>query len=194
MPQATVRTTWEWSGQTQEILTWSKHTLQYRKWRNRLTWPAFSVWRPAVTKAENSLSIVGKMKNIVVWLSTSSRVSRLQVWKQMHSWLSLPFSTSLWWEHPQREVEKTVLKDQLLFLKKKKDPMNSVLRKAEELGLNASAGHTWNSQDAADTKLNSGKKKAIWRDYPKRWTSWAKSLRAQFGGTTTWGNHTTSRL
>ena len=27
----------EWSGDTQEILTQSKHTLQYRKWRNRLT-------------------------------------------------------------------------------------------------------------------------------------------------------------
>ena len=29
---------------------------------------------------------------------------------------------------------------------------------------------------------------------PKRWTSWAKSLRARFWGTTTWGNVTTSRL
>ena len=27
----------EWSGDTQEILTLSKHSLQYRKWRNRLT-------------------------------------------------------------------------------------------------------------------------------------------------------------
>ena len=37
-----------------------------------------------------------------------------------------------------------------------------------------------NSQDAPGTKLNSGKKEAIWRHYPKRWTSGAKSLRAQF--------------
>ena len=64
----------------------------------------------------------------------------------------------------------------------------------EELGLNASAGHTWNSWDASGTKLNSGKKEAIWSNFPKRWTSSAKSLRAQFGGTTTWGNLTTSRL
>ena len=74
------------------------------------------------------------------------------------------------------------------------DPMNSVQRKAEELGLNASTGHTWNSQDAPGAKLISGTKKGIWRHYSKRWTSWAKSLRAQFGGTTTWGNLTTSRL
>ena len=72
--------------------------------------------------------------------------------------------------------------------------MNSILRKVEVLGLNASAGHTWNSQDAPSTKLNSGKKQAIWRHYPRRWTSWAKSLFARFGGTTTWGNLTTSRL
>ena len=72
--------------------------------------------------------------------------------------------------------------------------MNSILRKVEELGLNASAGHTWNSWDASGTTLNSGKKKAIWRHYPKRWTSWAKSLRARFWGTATWGNLTTSRL
>ena len=39
------------------------------------------------------------------------------------------------------------------------DPLNSVLRKAEELGLNASAGHTWNSRDALGTKLKSEKGK-----------------------------------
>ena len=46
-----------------------------------------------VTKAENSLSNTGKMKKIVVRLSTSFRVSWVQVWKQMHSWLSWPIST-----------------------------------------------------------------------------------------------------
>ena len=154
-----------------------------------------------VTKAIKSLSTAGGMKNIVVRLSTSSRASWSQVWKQMHSWLSLPIS---WWEETQREVEKKVPKDQLLFWMKEKnvqgcvsqnsDPMNSILRKVGELGLNASARHIWNSQDASGTKQNSGKKKAIWRHYPKRRTSWAKSLRAWFWGTTTWGNLTTSRL
>ena len=45
--------------------------------------------------------------------------------------------------------------------------MISILRKVEELGLNASAGNTRNSHDALGTKLNSGKKKAILRDYPE---------------------------
>ena len=75
------------------------------------------------------------------------------------------------------------------------DPMNSILQKVEELGLNASAGHTWNSQDAPGTKLKFGwKKRTIWRNYPERWTSWAKSLRAWFWGSNIWGNLTTSRL
>ena len=52
-----------------------------------------SVKASPVTEAENSLSVAGKIKNIVVLLSTSSRVSLLHVWKQMHSWLSLPVST-----------------------------------------------------------------------------------------------------
>ena len=41
---------------------------------------------------------------------------------------------------------------------------------------------------------NTGKKRTISRCYPKRWTSWAKSLRVQFGGTNTSGNLTTRRL
>ena len=47
----------------------------------------YSLKASPATKAENSLSVAGKMKNIVVRLSTSSRVSWWQVWKQMHSWL-----------------------------------------------------------------------------------------------------------
>ena len=39
-----------WSGETQEILTWSKHTLQYRKWRQRLTWKAWTVQRPVLRR------------------------------------------------------------------------------------------------------------------------------------------------
>ena len=57
-------------------------------------------------------------------------------------------------------------------------PMNSILRKVQDLELNTSAGQNWDSQDAPGTKLNSGNKKPIWRHYPERWTSWAKSLRA----------------
>ena len=43
----------------------------------------------------------------------------------------------------------------------KSDPMNSILRKVEELVLNASAGHAWNSQDALGTKIEFGKEKSI---------------------------------
>ena len=151
----------EWSGETQEILTQSKHTPQYRKWRNRLTEKNWTVWRPVLRlKLQIPCLWRARWKTIVVWLSTLSRVSWLQVWKQLHSWLSLPKSTSWWWEQLQREVEKTVLKDQLLFWKNQKRPrlcisklrpMNSILRKVEELTLNASAGHTWNSQNAPST-------------------------------------------
>ena len=59
------------------------------------------------------------MKNIVVSSSTSSRVSWLQVWKQMHLWLLLLLSTTWWWVQPQREVEKKVLMERPLFWKKK---------------------------------------------------------------------------
>ena len=105
MPRETVRTTRNEVG-TQEILTWSKHTLQYRKWRNRLTKKAWTVWRPVLwLKLKNPLSIANKMKDIVMWLSTSFRVSWLQAWKQMHLWLSLLLLTSWWWEQLQRENE-----------------------------------------------------------------------------------------
>ena len=74
------------------------------------------------------------------------------------------------------------------------DPMNSIPRKVEELGLNASAGHTWNSQDALGTKKEVGKEKSNLEALSTRWTSWAKSLRARFWLTTTWRNFMTSRL
>ena len=44
-----------WSGDTQEILIWSKHTLQYRKWRNKLAWKALNSLKASpVTKVKNS--------------------------------------------------------------------------------------------------------------------------------------------
>ena len=46
--------------------------------------------------------------------------------------------------------------------------MNSVPRKAEELVLNASAGHTWNSQDASGTMLKFGKEKGNLEAWSKR--------------------------
>ena len=72
--------------------------------------------------------------------------------------------------------------------------MNPILRKAGELRLNASAGHTMKFSGCTWYKTKIREKKTIWRHYPKRWTSWAKSLRAWCWRTTTWGNLTTRRL
>ena len=118
----TVRRTWNEVEIRKKFSSRSKHPLRYRKWKTQTDGKSLnSVKANPTTKAENSLSTVGKMKNIVAWLSTSSRVSWLQVWKQMHSLLSLLMSTSWWWEEqPQREVEKKVLRDKLLSWKKKK--------------------------------------------------------------------------
>ena len=149
----TVRRTWNEVEIRKKFSSRSKHPLRYRKWKTQTDGKNLSCLKAnPTTKAENSLSTVGKMKNIVAWLSTSSRVSWLQVWKQMHSLLSLLMSTSWWWEEqPQREVEMKVLTDKLLSWKKKprlcisnSAPTNSILQKSRELGLNASAGHTWN--------------------------------------------------
>ena len=105
------------------------------------------------TKAKNPLSMVSKMKKIVMWFFTSSRMSWLQFWK--HSWLSLPISTCWRWERTQRKVEEEGTQGAVASLKEKKnvqgcvsqdsDPMSSILRKVEELGLNASAEHARNS-------------------------------------------------
>ena len=175
---------------------WGQRGMKWGYARNSHLWQAYSSgtegkesdWRKClyrlkaslVTEAQNSLSIAGKLNNIVVWLSTVTSL-------ETDLWLSLHILTC-WWVKmltSMREVENKVLKDQLLFWKK---------QKYDELGLNASAGHTWSSQDVPGTKWIREIKRAIWRHLPKRWTSWKKSLRAQFGGTTTWWNLTTSRL
>ena len=100
-----------WSGGMPEIFNLSKHTLQYRKWRNRMTRKAWTVWRP------------------VLRLKPSSRMSWLQVWKQMHSWLSLLKTTCWCWEvNSARGREKKVLKDKLLFWERRKRPRLCISR------------------------------------------------------------------
>ena len=95
MPRETVRTTWneveirKKSSPGASILfsTESEET----DWRKSLN----SLKASPATKAKKSLSMVGKTKNIAMRLSTSSRVSWLQVWKQMRSWLTLPYFDKL---------------------------------------------------------------------------------------------------
>ena len=74
------------------------------------------------------------------------------------------------------------------------DPVSSFLRKDEELGLNASAGHTRNSQDASGTKLKLGKEKGNLEAWSKEVNLMSEILRARFWGMNTWGNLVTSRL
>ena len=107
-------------------------------------------------------------------------------------------------ENPTRGRDKKVLKEQLLFWGGKKSPRLRIskLRSNEvyspeswQTRLNASAGHTMKFLGCTwyETKIREGKR-AIWRHYPKRRTSWAKSLRARFWGANTWWNLTRSRL
>ena len=135
VPRETVRITWNEVEMCKKFSSRSKHPLQYRKWKTQIDGKSLNSLKGSpATKAENSLSVVGKMKNIAVWSSTSSRVSWLQVLKQMHSWLSLLVSTCWRWaETSARGRDKNVLKEQLLFWKQN-------VQGCEELGLNASAG------------------------------------------------------
>ena len=132
------------------------------------------------------------MKNIVAWLSTSSRVSWLEVWKQMHSLLSLLMSTSWWWEEqPQREVEMKVLTDKFAILKEKTKVVYLKTQRQRILfygiGIERFGG--------THLKIfRRERRRASRRHHPKRRPSWAKSLRARCWVTTTWGNLVTSRL
>ena len=139
-PRETVRTTWneveireKFSPRASiRFSTESEET----DWRKSLN----SMKASSSTEAQNSLSIAGKMKNIVVCLSTSSRVSWLQVWKHMPFLAIVANADMLMVKgNSARGREKKVLDDQLLFWKKKNvqgcvsqnsDPMNSTLQKS----------------------------------------------------------------
>ena len=131
------------------------------------------------------------MKKIVVWLSASSRVSWLQVWKTDACVAFVAYFDMLMVRsNLSARSRKEGTQGAVAILRGKKvhgcvsqnsDPMNSVLRKAVEFGLNASAGHTMKFWRCTWYKITIREsKRTIWRHYPKRWTSWAKSLRAQF--------------
>ena len=119
-PRETVRTTWneveireKFSPRASiRFSTESEET----DWRKSLN----SMKASSSTEAQNSLSIAGKMKNIVVCLSTSSRVSWLQVWKHMPFLAIVANADMLMVKgNSARGREKKVLDDQLLFWKKK---------------------------------------------------------------------------
>ena len=68
----------------------------------------------------------------------------------------------------------------------------AIFRKVEELGLNASAGHIWNSQDAPGTKLKFGKEKGNLEALSKR--SHERNPHAFYWGPTTWGMYQQSSV
>ena len=113
--------------------------------------------------------MVGKMKKIVMWFSTSSRVSWLQVWKQVHLWHPLLFSTCWWWEVTQCEIEKRRYSRNSCYCEKEKRSKAVYLKiqiqwilfygKLENWDWTLRRGTPWNSQDAPGTKLKFGKKK-----------------------------------
>ena len=167
-----------WSGETQrrshlERASSSVPKVNTQTDVERLNSPKAS---PAM-EAENPLSTVVKMKNIVAQLSTSSRVPWLQVWKQMHSWLSLLVST-WWWEETQREAEKKVLKDQLLFWEDKR-PRLCIRRfwskefystESWRIGIERFGGTHLKFSGCTSYKVEflKKKKKVIWWPYPKK--------------------------
>ena len=123
-------------------------------------------------------------------ISTSSRVSWLQVWKRIHLWLSLLISTCWWWKEAQREVEKRRYSRNSLYSERKRvqgcvskdsDPMDfEILQKSWIIGIERFGG---THQKILRMHLVQNwilERRAIWRHYPKRWTSWAKSLSACF--------------
>ena len=111
--------------------------------------------------------------------------------KLVHLWHSLPFFSAFWMrsnlsagsrkEGTQGTVavvrEKTNVQG---CVSQDSDPVSSFLRKDEELGLNASAGHTRNSQDASGTKLKLGKEKGNLEAWSKEANLLSEILRARF--------------
>ena len=126
------------------------------------------------------------------------------VWKQVHPRQELLVSTCWWWGETQQEVERWEysrsscdserIKGRRLciskFRSKEVYSAESWANEIERFGgtrLKILRTHLVRSS-------NSGKKRAISRRYPKRCSSWAKTLRAEVWGKNTWGNHTTRRV
>ena len=99
--------------------------------------------------------------------------------------------------------EKKVLKEQLLFWGKKRvqgcvsensDPMNSILREAEELGLNALAGHTMKFLGCDWYGTEFGKEGSDLEELSEEVNLMSEILARSVLRNNTWGNLTISRL
>ena len=146
-----------------------------------------------VTEAENSLSMVGKMKIFVVWLSTSSRVSRC-IHGYRRSWLSSDGKSNLSTRSRRRYSRSSCYsngKKSPRLCISGSDPMNSILRKVEELGLNGKHQKilrcTW-------YKTEFGREKGNLEALSKKVNLMSEILARPVLRRNTWGNLTTSRL
>ena len=198
MPRETVRTTWDeveirkkFSPRASILFsTESEET----DWREKLEQSLRPVLR---LKQKNPSSMVGKMKKIVMWFSTSSRMSWLQVWKQMHSWLSLPHFDMLTVKGNPARVRKRIRKVlkaiwSCIFWKKNKSKglcpfqdwgrskADSIPGKVEELGLQRFGGTHQKILRMHLVQNWIRERERIWRHYPKRWTSWANPCAPSF--------------
>ena len=107
MPRETVRIMWDEVQRRKKFSPRASILFSTESERHRLTGKAWTVQWPVLwLKLKKSLTIASKMKKTLVWLSTSSRVSWLQVWNRcLHGYRCL-FRHAEWWEENQREVEK----------------------------------------------------------------------------------------
>ena len=200
----TVRTTWDEVKRRKKFSPGASILFSIESERHRLTWKGFFRLKASpVTKAKFSLSIAGKMKNIVVWWKTSSHVSWLQVWKQMHSWLSLPISTCWRWKETQRGVERRKYSKICCNSERKKTSKVVYVKTQIQWILFYGKLKNWdwtlrqdtskNSQDALGTKLNSGKEKGN-LELSKKVNLMSEILARQVLRRNTWGHLTTSKL
>ena len=177
MPRETVRKNVEWSGDTQEILTWSKLPLQYRKWKTQIDGKAWTVQRPVLRlklKIPCLLRARWKISSCDYWHHPVSRGYKSGN-RCIHGYRCLfRFDMLMVRRNPARGREKKLLKDQLQFWKKKKKKKLRIERFGgthhEILGMHLV--QNW----IRERKKQSG-----------GWTSWAKFLARPDFTRNTWG-------
>ena len=197
--QRNERRTHEFPASSQPLITSdgekvkSKHPLLYRREKDRLTTNARKVRRPSLRlelkflvycrqDVESRRVIIGILPCIV---STS-----LEAGASM--WIIAFIDMLIVRRNPANRRKVRVVKEQLRFWKRERSKVVYLkIQIQRSLFCGKLGKRDWTLRRV--TSSNSGKKSAISRRYPKRWTSWAKSLRAEVWGKNTWRNLTTRR-
>ena len=182
----------------------SKHPLQYRKWRQRLTWKAQKSLEAALRLELKSLVCGAKCK------LSSCNYRHPPVFRNYQSGNRCIHGNHCLFRHadgeekPSKKSKKESTPGAFAILRDKKGPTLCTSKfRSKEVYFEESWANEIERFGGTHHKIlrthlvrnsNSGKKRAIWRNYPKRWTSWAKSLRAHVWGKNTWGNLKTRRV